>query len=271
MSHPPALDAASLAAVISAAVERRAVVVPHRLPADAVPDNAALRDIAASLPQSWWRTCDGAVDEVASAPPGEKARLLPDDDDGSIVTRLYHLQQLPVMRPLIDSVYDELEKAWPADEPWLRRDAGFFLSSAGAVTSAHADRHHNLLLQLSGSKEIGIALPGSRAHATAIARSTPSLACCTMPPDVQVIQLAAGSALYMPPFSVHWVRSTEESLALSCGWNSAATQRMGEVHDANGALLRLGLPAQPVGRRSDDLKVRAVDVARRLRRTRQPA
>ncbi len=270
-TQPPALDAASVAAVVRAAAEGRAVVVPHGLQADAVGDNAALREIAASLPQSWWRACDGAVDEIATAPPRQKQRLLPGDDDGSIVTRLYHLQRLPSMRPLINSVYDELEKAWPSTEPWLRRDAGFFLSSAGAVTSAHADRHHNLLLQLSGSKEIGLGLPGSRAHAAAIARSTPSLACCTMPPGAEVIRLPAGSALYMPPFTVHWVRSTEESLALSCGWNSAATERMGEVHEANGALMRLGLPAQPVGHRSDDLKVRTVSVARRLRRSRQPA
>lgn len=271
MTPTPALDAAAVAAVVRAAVERRAVVVPHGLTADAVGDNATLRKLASSLPQSWWKACDGAVDEVATAPPGDKAQLLPGDDDGSIVTRLYHLQNLPTMRPLINSVYDEIEKAWPADEPWLRRDAGFFLSSAGAVTSAHADRHHNLLVQLSGSKEIGIAVPGSRAHATAIARSTPSLACCTMPPEVEVIQLPAGSALYLPPFSVHWVRSTEESLALSCGWNSAATERMGEVHEANGALLRLGLPVQPVGRRGDDLKVRTVSMARRLRPARQRA
>jgi hypothetical protein len=256
----PAVDA-----VVRAAAAGQPVVVPHRMPADAAGDAAAMRRLAASVPRSWWVASDGAVDALTAELPAQLAPSLPGDGEGAIVTRLYHLQELPAMRPLTDSVYDALERAWPSTEPWLRRDAGFFLSSKDAVTSAHADRHHNLLLQLSGSKEIGVAVPGSRAHAAIVARSVPSLRCCEMPPEAKTFVLPAGSALYMPPYTVHWVRSTDDSVALSCGWSSAATVHAGEVHAANAALLRLGLPARPVGGRSDALRLRAVTAARRLR------
>jgi len=177
-----------------------------------VPDDAGLHRIAASLPKTWWCANEGAVDEVTCDAPVQLAPALPGDEAGTIVTRLYHMNQIAELQPLTDSVYDDLERAWPADEPWQRRDAGFFLTSEGAVTSAHADRHHNLLLQLTGSKEIGVAVPGSREHAAIVAKSMPNLRCADMPSDAETFHLSAGSALYLPPYSIHWVRSTEGSV-----------------------------------------------------------
>jgi hypothetical protein len=264
------LGRAAAEAVALAAGEGRAVVVPHQAPADAVPDAATLRDIAATLPPSWWRAVRGAQENVTCLPPTELAHAMPGDAPEAIVTRLYHMQEIPQFRAFIGSVYDEIEGVWPANDPWERRDAGFFLSSEGAVTASHADGHHNLLLQIAGSKEVAVATPGGRDHARIVARSMPSLRCDDMPPGAEVFRLEAGSALYIPAFSVHWVRSAEGSVALSCGWRTAGTDRAREVHAANSSLLRLKLPVQPVGRRTDATKVRAVNLARRLRNRKQP-
>jgi hypothetical protein len=263
-----ALDRSAVEAVVRAARDGQVVVVPHQIPPTAIPNADEMHRIANALPRSWWRAMEGATAEVLSCWPSEVAPTLPSDGSGSIVTRLYHMQQIPEFQPLIDSVYDDVERAWPDEHAWLRRDAGFFLSSDGAVTAAHADRHHNLLVQLSGSKEIGVSVPGSRAHAAVVARSMPAMRCSEMPPGVRTFQLHAGSAIYIPAYSVHWVRSTEGSVALSCGWSTAGTVQAGDVHAANAALLRFRVPAKPVGAPRAATRVRAVAAARRLRRPR---
>jgi hypothetical protein len=262
----PALDDAAVAEVIRAAAARQSVIVAHGLSPDAAGDDAALHELATSLPTSWWCSCVGDVEPETTLCAAEVAPTLPSDGDESVVTRLYHLQRMPAVGDLISSVYDQIERAWPASEPWLARDAGLFLSSPGAVTSAHADRHHNLLVQLEGSKEIGVALPGSQAHAEIVASSVPSLRCPQMPPGAKTYQLEPGTAMYLPPYSVHWVRSTERSVALSLAWSSAATVRAGEVHAANAVFQRrLKVPARPVGSRGDEAKVRVMAAANRVR------
>lgn len=267
MSTPPgaALSADAVQEVVNAAQRGRSAVVPHALPPDLLGDDAALERLAGRLPKGWILARDGEVPVVTGRRAPELGAVLPHQREVATVTRLYHVQRDPELRGLTDSVYDPLEAAWDESEPWLERDAGFFLTSHGGVTAAHADRHHNLLLQLAGSKTIGFAPPGSRDHADVVARSMPSLMVKRMPEPHQVIELHAGSALYLPPYSVHWVRSSDRSAALSCGWSSAATVRAGNVHAANARLQRLGVRPSPVGRGRDELTLRLVSAGQRLR------
>jgi len=258
-----ALDEQAVATVVSAASQGRIAIVEHRFPADAVGDAAAVKELSVGMPTGWIRGVDGAVDPVSRSRPAELGAVLPVDRDAPTVTRIYHVQH--TVRSLTDAVFDGLEDAWPDGERWIDRDAGFFVSSAGAVTPAHADRHHNVLLQLSGAKEIAVCVPGSSAHAAAIARSVPSFHVDEMPSGTEVVRLDAGAALYMPPYTVHWVRSTEDSVALSCGWSSDATVRAGEVHVANATLRRFGLSAQPVGSRHETARLRTAACSRRIR------
>lgn len=111
-----------------------------------------------------------------------------------------------------------------------------------------------------------MALPGSRAHAVTIARSLPSLIVDALPSEHETVQLTPGSALYIPPYAIHWVRSVDRSVSLSCSWSTPATSRAGAVHAANARLLRLHLPVRPVGSRGEEVKLAAVAAARRLRR-----
>jgi hypothetical protein len=261
-----ALSAEALRDVVNAASRGATVVVPHDLRRDVLSDDSELSRLAASLPKGWIRGVDGTCDPTSGRQPAELGVVLPYERDEATVTRLYHLQHAPEFRELTNSVYDPLEQQWPRhEEPWLERDAGIFVTSDTAVTPAHADRHHNLLLQLSGSKDIAVCVPGSRAHADAVARSLPSLHVDEMPEGTEVVALEPGSALYMPPYTLHWVRSKGRSVALSCGWSSAATVRAGQVHAANARLRRLRVPAQPVGCRTDGVKLRAVAAAQGLR------
>lgn len=272
LAKPPsalALDQRSVTTVVTAAGAGRTTVIPHQVAPDAVGDGEALGRLAAGMPSSWTRGVDGAVDPVSSSRPAELGAVLPADRDAPTVTRIYHVQH--TVRALTDSVFDGLEEMWPGGERWIERDAGFFVSSRGAVTPAHADRHHNLLLQLSGAKEIAVCVPGSRSHAAAVARSVPSFHVQKMPSGTEIVTLEAGSALYMPPYTVHWVRSTEDSVALSCGWSTDATVRAARVHFANATLRKLGLPARPVGSRHEPTRLRAAAGARRVRSLVAPA
>ena len=72
--------------------------------------------------------------------------------------------------------------------------------------------------------------------------------------------------MYLPPYTVHWVRGNERSVALSLAWSSAATVRAGEVHAANAVLgRRLKMPVRPVGSCGDEAKLRVVAAANRVR------
>ena len=86
-----------------------------------------------------------------------------------------------------------------------------------------------------------------------------------MPDGSTELDLREGQALYLPPYALHWVRSEERSVALSCAWRTAATVRAGEVHAANATLLRLGLRAAPVGSRTDGVRLSVAALCQRVR------
>ena len=84
---------------------------------------------------------------------------------------------------------------------------GAFVASPAAVTPAHPDRHHNLLLQISGRKEVWVeddpdlrrsylrevsyfVVPGERR-----ARVCLPARCYVMEP---------GDGVYIPPYAYHW-------------------------------------------------------------------
>jgi hypothetical protein len=120
-------------------------------------------------------------------------------------------------------------------------------------------------MQISGTKTVAVCPPGSQAHADRVAQSMPSLYADEMPAGTEQFALEAGYALYMPPYSIHWVRSGAQSVAMSCGWSSQATVRAGEVYSANSVLRRLKVPTRAVGHPSDSVRLRAAAAARGVR------
>lgn len=262
------LDHAVVEAIARAAANGQFVVVPHLLDAkdvDCSDDDLDL--LAAEMPPAWIRGVDGGVDLFQGNAPAEFGHILPQHRDGPTVARIYHVQRSRRYRALIGSICDPLERGWPSSEPWLERDAGIFLGSGRSVTPAHSDQHHNLLLQVTGTKEVGVLTPGSRAHAAAVTRShAGGLWVDEMPSGAEVFRLTPRSALYLPPYAIHWVRNLDRTVAISCAWSSAATVRSGEVYAAKSLLSRAGIPIQSRGAIRDRVSLGAVRVTRRLKR-----
>jgi hypothetical protein len=261
------LSPGAVDAIVRAAENGRAAVVPHLLAADDVACSEADLDLlAGEMPAAWVRGVDGSADRFGGYAPTELGHILPHHRDQPALARIYNLQRSQRHRPTVESIYSPLEKAWPTSEPWLKHDAGLFLGSAGSGTPAHSDQHHNLLLQLVGAKEVGVVTPGSRQHAVAVTRSfRGSMWVDEMPPGAETITLTAGSALYLPAYAIHWVRNLERTVAISCGWSTAATVRSGEVFAAKATLSRIGLPIQSRGSLSDRVSLGSANVVRRVR------
>jgi hypothetical protein len=88
---------------------------------------------------------------------------------------------------------------------------------------------------------------------------------------VQVFELGPGDGLYLPPYTVHWVRcGPEASTALSASFSTIDSDRAELVHLANRHLRRLHVrPRGPgVSPVADRAKAAAVTAARRIRRPR---
>jgi hypothetical protein len=260
-----ALDSTALSHVVDAAAAGRAVVVDHSVDATAFNDDRQIESIAAGRPEGWLCTASADIAPL----PGSALQLLqpglPSAHRDPVITRLLHLQRSPQLEWLTNSLYDPLEAAWPAVEPWSERDASMLVGSPDAMTSAHSDRHHNLLVELVGSKHFVIAEPGTPGHAEAVARSFPDLTVAEMPAGARSFDLHAGQAVYLPPYTVHWVRSTGRTVALTCGWRSPATERAGEVYAAYATLLRLRVRPRPPGTRLDGVAVSLARLARGVR------
>ena len=258
-----ALESDAIEAVISAALEARGVVVAHSLQPDSAPSDAELDDLAERSPAIWVRSVDGDISHLDGGPPTELETILPHHLNEPTISRIYHIQRTPRFHMLTDAFFDPLEACWPASEPWQERDAGFFISSPEAFTPAHSDRHHNLLVQLSGTKRVSFLRPGSTTHAKSLA-SSPTMWIDDEPPDAETVDLSPGNALYLPPFAIHWVHNYERTVAMSCAWRSSATVRAGELYAANAALARAGIPVRPLGGRTDGARLKAASAVRRV-------
>jgi cupin superfamily protein len=187
--------------------------------------------------------------------------------DNRCWVRIGNLQRLPGWDVLLDECLAGVG-------PRSVARAQVFLGSPGAVTPAHMDLYHNLLLQVQGTKEFSIGrFPDPRDADREIARhfDRERENFRILPPDVSVYRLEPGDGLYIPPYTPHWAQGGDEvSLALSCNFSDAASDQAELVQVCNARLRRLGLkPAPP--RRSplrDRMKAGLVRTWRASRRRR---
>jgi hypothetical protein len=160
--------------------------------------------------------------------------------------------------------------------PVIEREGGLqheygtvFAATAGVVVPAHIDRNHNLVLQIQGTKTISIGTGGVTPAEIerAIGPGRPS--CDRLPPEYETFELGPGTGVYIPPLAPHWVVGDEgRSVALSCAFRTAKSDRIEVVHHINRRLRTLGVRhPRPPGERAaiDGLKVvlgRAVGTVR---------
>jgi hypothetical protein len=157
------------------------------------------------------------------------------------------------------------------DGPPQRDETSIFLAAPGATVPVHFDSHHNVLLQLVGTKELSIGQfpdPDAQTRALEIGCRSRTRTGHVLPPETARFELRPGDGIYIPPYTFHWVHGgTEVSAALSCSFSTAATHRAEVVHACNAQLRRLGLRPRPPGRSvgRDRLKVAGLRAARRAR------
>jgi hypothetical protein len=217
---------------------------------------ANLGPLAATLPSGWVRAHEAQYD--AHEPRGLCA-LSPDADlDATIRAlgtskasiRLYNLELTSGFRDLATEFDAEVRALVGQEEGGLITvNLGAFVASPDAVTPAHPDRHHNLLLQVSGRKQVWIESdPDAVAHHRRCVAyfCAPQLGAPVLPPAESFV-LEPGDGVYIPPFAYHWTEVLDgaPALGLSVGFNTAATVRAGLVSDWDVRLHRKGIGSRP--------------------------
>ncbi len=232
---------------------------------------------------------------VEASPPaaiehhlGDLPLLLPDgvperlNIDASAVARdidgngcwmiVWSAQRLPEYQQLLAQCVDQVAPFLPASEGVIEQQmANVLLSSAHSVVPVHFDRHHNLLLQIEGTKELMLGtFADPRQEQSEIARHFDvERNASALPTLVERYRLEPGEALYIPPYRLHWVPGDPAtSVALSCVFQTTTSRRTELVHLYNSQCRRLHLRPRPPGSSepSDRLKASVVRAARSIRR-----
>jgi hypothetical protein len=245
-----------VAALAAACSGRRILRVRHALADHPAFGLDALASTAETLPAAWIRGMP--ADAPVLRPEGYHAdavdlpaeRLVRELGTNGCAVRLYHLEHVAPYRDVVAAALDEAEAAIATVEGGFTiRNGSAFLGGPGAVTPVHPDRHHNLLLQVCGTKDVGVGwfrdpLENQRQTERTFAQfgEGPS----AMPDDMEVHQLGPGDGLYIPPYAFHWVRVTGDtpSVALSCAWSTRRSERDALVHAFN-LRLRERTPLRP--------------------------
>lgn len=242
--------------VASDAFGLRPVALHHDLGDHPAFGSDALVEVAEGIPASWgtaYRSGDEVLDNALvrlGEPAAELARHI---DTNGVRLTLYHLELISPYREL---VRDHLD-AWEAmtgerEGGTTKRSANVFIGAPGAVVPAHFDRHHNVLLQIRGTKTLTV---GWFSDERRTRRETEREfdqghhGIGALPPETVTFELGPGDGIYIPAYAFHWVvGGPEVSVALSCGYSTAVTDRTDVVHRANARLRRLGVPTAPPGR-----------------------
>jgi hypothetical protein len=236
----------------------------------------AVAELCDAAPRAWIANHD--ADRELVTPRGT---LINDDRPlGDVVRGLdrtcnwlvvHHLEHVSPYKGLLNAVIDEAAGTVdPGEGQMLDRGATVFTGSPGAIVPVHIDRHHNFLLQITGTKEFGVgSFEDAREQAREVARnfgSEPS-GSHRMLTRQTLFRLAPGEGVYIPANAFHWVNGgPETSVAFSCAFRTELTERVELAQEFNGFLRRFGVPHRaPTGSARDGLKASVVRARRRMR------
>ena len=205
----------------------------------------------------------------------------PSDTVRSIATNdcwmvLWSVEQAPAWRRLLHGCLDEVQAhVGGRDGGMMQRQGFLFLSAPGAITPAHFDPEHNLLLQIRGTKEMNVGRfpdPADQQRELDRYHDGGHRNLSAVPVDARSFVLDAGRGVYVPPFAPHWVRNGDEvSISLSITFRTRRSEAAERAHALNARLRRLGLHPSPAGHdeRRDRAKAAIVHGVDRVRRTRE--
>lgn len=277
MTAPSAADVIAIdRSQFGVALGRQPMTFTHSVADHALLGLDAIAELADSWPERWveHHLADLPLLLPLGDPPG---RL--DVDAGEIVRGLDHnmcwmvlwfVETVRSYEALLDECLDRVvDVVHQRDGAMGRRGANIFLGSAGAVAPAHFDRHHNLLLQICGTKDVTV---GQFEDLSVAQREIESHFgrnhnLHELPENATTYHLEPGDGLYIPPYAFHWVKGgTDPSVSLSCGFRSPTSERAEKIHTCNIRLRRMGLSPSPPGRSElvDRAKAAVVQGRRRL-------
>ena len=246
-------------------------------------DRDTLADVAGRHPSN---QVEHHVGDLPLLLPTGAARQLPmgpadvvrDLDDSGCWAALFNVHGERPYGALLDQCLAAVSPLPAGEGAMTSRAAHVFCAAPGATVPVHFDRHHNLLLQIEGSKTVTIGAYDDLAVAQREIerRFTDAENPHVAPRVVATYTLAPGDGLFIPPYAFHWVTGgARSSVSFSCTFRTAATDRAEAVHACNIKLRRIGLrprPPGPAGR--DAAKAALLGLGRRvvtLRRRRRGA
>jgi hypothetical protein len=214
-----------------------------------------LADVAPRVPMPWvfanvaqrspyeGRGCETPIDCTRLA---DHLRALPSSDSS---IRVYNLERLTEYTELGEQLESLVRDFVGEREGGLSSvNLGIFAASPRSVTPAHPDRHHNLLLQLRGRKQIWLEDDlVSRDHHVRVLDylRCPPAGVSTLPP-AQTFVLEPGDGVYIPPYTFHWTQLLDEpGLAFSIGFSTPATNDDSRAHEFDLRLRRLHVRPRP--------------------------
>jgi hypothetical protein len=235
---------------------------------------AALADVAARIPAPWITAYKSGRDVLdcglvrLAEDGGELARGV---ETNGVRLTLYHLEHVSPYREIFRDHLDTWEAMTGVREGGTtKRTANVFLGAPDAVVPAHFDRHHNVLLQVRGTKVLTVGWFTDEAQAqreTEREFDQGHHGIGAFPPETVTFELGPGDGVYIPAYAFHWVvGGPDVSVALSCGYSTVVTERAEVVHRTNARLRQLRLPTRPPGRSPvvDTGKILVYRSARRL-------
>jgi hypothetical protein len=261
---------------LAAALGSEALALRHHLSGHPVLSLDAATALAETMPAAWAPAHRADLPLVYPAElPAVDARpadVVRGIGGNRLRTTLYHLECFAGYKVLLGAcLRDVSAQASVGEGPVVGQGASLFLASPGSVVPVHFDRHHNVLLQLQGTKQLTVgtfADPRAQQRAIEMKFEGSGRNPAELPTLTRTFRLRPGDGVYIPPYTLHWAQAGDDvSVAVSCAFSTTSTVRAELVHACNAKLRRLGLRPRPPGRSvgRDRAKAAFIVKARRLR------
>jgi len=230
-------------------------VFEHTLHGDARFARDRLAELVTRVPCGWV-----LAHEAQFSPHERRGKTkLPEDADlraaivdlptSGVSIRAYNLEHTTDFRPLFDELTPVVTDFVGELEGGVSEvNLATFVASAGAVTAAHPDRHHNLLLEVDGRKKVWVDRdPDARGHhvRTLDYFRRPDLGAPELPP-AECFLLEPGQGVYIPPYRWHWTEVLDDcGTGFSVGFSTPTTERNNCVLGFDMRMRALGLRPRP--------------------------
>jgi len=178
---------------------------------------------------------------------------------------------------LLDAVSTGFRSVLAArDGPIRARSGSIFMTSPRGVAPAHVDRHHNILLQVEGFKQLSVGEFDNEAVEEAELQNhfEGHNHLLRLPARFQTFTIGPGEGIYIPPYRPHWIVGHDNvTVGLSCSVRTRTSHRVELAHTFNSKVRRLGLrPRMPgVESRLDAAKAVALTAGREMQDARRTA